>query len=64
MKNDKSLRNENFECKNENRSKYWTPPSTTDYKGNIDPSVNFTYADPETYKGPVVQGWEPGKLAL
>lgn len=37
-----------------------SPPSTTDYNGIVNSSIVFTFTDPKTYKGPVLQGWEPG----
>ena len=37
------------------------PPSTNDYSGKVDPNITFTFTDPKLYRGPVVQGWEPGK---
>jgi hypothetical protein len=37
-----------------------SPPSTNDYSGKVNPNITFTFSDPKIYKGPVVQGWEPG----
>jgi hypothetical protein len=51
-----------FECKNEIRSKMWSPPPATGYNGLLDLGVFYKYQDPKTYSGPVVPGWEPGKL--
>jgi len=51
-----------FECKKENHNKVWSPPLTTGYDGSVNSGVDYKFQDPETYTGPVVQGWEPGKL--
>ncbi len=53
---------ENFDCKNEIRNTMWSPPPTAGYDGSIDIGVAYKFQDPKTYSGPVVQGWEPGKL--
>ncbi len=53
---------ETFDCKNEIRRKMWSPPPSTGYSGLLDTEVVYKFQDPKTYSGPVVQGWEPGKL--
>ena len=40
----------------------WSPPPTTGYNGLLNLGVFYKYQDPKTYSGPVVPGWEPGKL--
>ncbi len=62
LTNDVELSDQNFECKKEIRKEIWTPPPITGYNGSIDVGVVYKFQDPETYKGPVVQGWEPGEL--
>ncbi len=52
------LLEKNFECQN----KIWSPPPAIGYNGSIDNRVVYKFEDPKTYSGPVVQGWEPGKL--
>jgi hypothetical protein len=51
-----------FQCKKEIQNKIWSPPPTTGYDGSFDIGVDYKFQDPETYTGPVVQGWEPGKF--
>ena len=51
-----------FECPRQRTESLWHPPPTDDYKGHIDESISFKFEDPKTYKGPVVPGWEPGKV--
>ena len=50
-----------FVCKSEIRKEIWSPPSISDYSGKVDVNITYSFEDPKTYKGPVVQGWEPGK---
>ena len=48
--------------RNVRQRKYiWTFPPTSGYKGDIRSNVTFTYDSAETYKGPVIRGWEPTK---
>jgi hypothetical protein len=51
-----------FECKKENHNKIWSPPPTNGYDGSLDIGVFYKFQEPESYTGPVVQGWEPGKF--
>jgi len=34
-------------------------PPWTGYQGLVNRSIQITYDDPLTYKGPVIRGWEP-----
>jgi hypothetical protein len=52
---------ESLQCGKGNRPSAWTAPSTSDYAGEVDKSIEFKWQDPATYQGPVVQGWEPGE---